>query len=213
MKKWNNFRFKITWDVNQNPKWWIDLFILDDIVRKVLLEHRDEIELWRVHRMADIDSVRHQLTFLCYTADKTAKSIDTSISAKDTLKVLKDNNLLKEYFWEEKLEKNTKTNIQDGEDNWPIELKKSWPFFIQGVSEMFLELIAQIKNQIPDKVQPSDPISLIERYYVELEKRLLGLWYESGNRAFFHHINAVFGYAPLVASPQTVFGIKMVASF
>lgn len=53
MNSWNNFRFKIDWDVNQSPKWWIDIFIIDDIVRNVLLENRDEIELWRVHRMAD----------------------------------------------------------------------------------------------------------------------------------------------------------------
>ena len=215
MKKWNNFRFKIDWDVNQNPKWWIDLFILDDIVRKVLLEHRDEIELWRVHRMADIDSARHQLTFLCYATDKTAKSIDTLIAAKDTLKVLIDNNLLQKYFWEEKLMENSKTNIQNGSDeSWPIELQNSWPIFIQGVSEMLLELIAQFKNQITAEGQPlhsSAKISSIESYYLNLEKRLLTLWNRNGCHGFFHHINALFGYAPLVIYPRNISGI--IASF
>jgi hypothetical protein len=149
-------------------------------------------------------------------ADKTAKSIDNSIGAKDTLKVLRDNKLLQKYIWEEKeLKENAKTNIHNGSDeSWPIELQNSWPFFIQGVSEMLLELIAQIKNQITDErqtIHSSAPIASIEKYYLNIEERLLTLWNTTGSHAFFHHINALFGYAPLVSYPRNIHGF--IASF
>jgi len=209
MNKWWHFRFRINWPENQLWQW-IDIFIFDTIVRQILMENRKKISLWRVHRRAKRDQEGHQFTFLCYSQDKTAQLINKKIISSSTLIKLKNAKLLEKYFWEEEeREKNNKTNIEDTSDkDWPIEIQRSWPFFIMGVSEMLLKLIEQIKEntQLPDL---SIPINSIESYYIKLNDKLSNIWLNNGQHAFFHHINALFGYVPLLVKPRSVFDLSM----
>jgi len=174
------------------------------------MENRKKISLWRVHRRAKRDQEGHQFTFLCYSQDKTAQLINKKIISSSTLIKLKNAKLLEKYFWEEEeREKNNKTNIEDTSDkDWPIEIQRSWPFFIMGVSEMLLKLIEQIKEntQLPDL---SIPINSIESYYIKLNDKLSNIWLNNGQHAFFHHINALFGYVPLLVKPRSVFDLSM----
>lgn len=207
MNKWWHFRFRINWPENQFRQW-IDILIFDTIVRQILIENRKKISLWRVHRRAVRDQEGHQFTFLCYSQNKTAQLINKKIISSSALIKLKNAKLLEKYFWEEEeRDKNNKTNIEDTSDkDWPIEIQRSWPFFIMGVSEMLLELIEQIKeNTLPPDL--SIPINSIESYYSKLNNRLSYIWQYNGQHAFFHHINALFGYVPLLVKPRTFSGI------
>lgn len=75
-----------------------------------------------------------------------------------------------------------------------------------GVSDMLLELVAQVKSTMPD-TDLSGPISEIQRYYSNLNDRISIIWRRYGSHAFFHHINALFGYEPVAARPRTIKGI------
>lgn len=66
MKIWHNFRLRINWPDNESPKWWLDIFVVDNLFREILINHRKEIDLWRFHRRAARDNSGHQLTLLCY---------------------------------------------------------------------------------------------------------------------------------------------------
>jgi hypothetical protein len=190
----------------QPPKWWLDIFIIDTIVRDVISENLGVISLWRVHRRATQDEIGHQLTLLCYTTDSTAKTVDELIKQHKSFKILQNKNLLREYIHEHAGSRFEETSDR----NWPKELQKSWPYYIKGVSEMFLALIEQFRIQSSSTNNQTD-FALIETFYIDLNKRLTLLWQQEGSHAFFHHINALFGYVPLVAKPMTISGI--LASF
>lgn len=201
MNKWYHFKFRFGFPAN----WWIDIFLIDKLFRDILAKHRDDLELWRFHRRADDDDAGHQLSLLGYTEENISKSIEEIISKHESIKILLDNNLLKENL---KVELDARIEAtSDG--SWPIELQRSWPYFIMGVSEMILDLIGQLKSaeiQIEDKTEISD----VKKYYIGLNERLTAVWHNEGSHAFFHHINALFGYIPLIVRPRQVSGFMAI---
>lgn len=206
MNKWHNFRLRIITLENQPPRWWVDIFIIDTIVRDVISEIGSAVSLWRVHRRVARDEAGHQLTLWCYTTDSIAKTIDKLVKQHKSFNILQDNNLLRRYIHEQ-----TGSKIEEASDgNWPKELQKSWPYYIKGVSEMLLDLIEQIRLQ-SNSIDTQADFALIESFYIDLNERLMLLWQQQGSHAFFHHINALFGYVPLVAKPRNISGI--LASF
>ena len=206
MKIWYNFHFRINWPSNENPKWWLDIYIVDSLFREILSIHREELDLWRFHRRAAKDNSGHQLTLLCYVEKDNFKLINHTIQNSRVLRILKNNGDLKEYFYHEG--GNKVESSSDG--NWSIEIQKSWPYFICGVSEMLLQMIDIVRTDISNNLglqQPIEESNDIERLYLKVNERLIGLWQNEGSHAFFHHINALFGYAPLLARPRNLTGI------
>lgn len=206
MNKWYEFNFRINWPDNENPKVWVDIFIIDSIVRDIICQKKSEIALWRIHRRWSRDERGHEVTLSCFTKDETASSIESLIRGGHSFKTLKVNRLLKDL---KKAEGGP--NIHDIADdistrNWPMELKKSWPYYIQGCSKLFLYLIEFLKGSIQADFNEKD-ISKIESFYTELNNRINEIWQKHGSRAFFHHINAIFGYVPLLAKPSGFHGI------
>jgi len=151
--------------------------------------------------------VSYKQNRFCEKAE-TAQLIDEEITSNSALTKLTGAELLKAYFWEEKenQNQNNKTKIEDTSDRrWPIEIQMSWLHFIMGVSEMLLALIDNIKEESSPNL--SEPINLIESYYLKIHKRLSEIWHIHGSHAFLHHINALFGYVPLIAHPRNILGI------
>ena len=66
-----------------------------------------------------------------------------------------------------------------------------------GVSQMWLNLIADVAA---DKMAGDPPSSLqeIEEFYQRVNERVTELWEMEGRHAFMHHLNAIFGYEPLI---------------
>lgn len=62
-----------------------------------------------------------------------------------------------------------------------------------GVSEMFINLIEEIKNNKRDKIDKNNPIQL-EEYYKEIKKEIAAQWFKYGSHSFLHHLGAIFGY-------------------
>jgi len=211
MCKWYELNFKINYPDIQNPKVWIDIFIIDKIVRDVLTAEKSKIVLWRIHRRWSVDQAGHQLTLSCFTKEQTANSIEKLIRGSGPFKILQANNLLAEDL-------KTVTggeNISDIADDkstldWLEELKQSWPYYINGCSEMFLCLIEYLRDAAQADINENN-ISEIEKLYKEINNRLIFIWQKNGSHAFFHHINAIFGYEPLLARPRVFHGI--LASF
>ncbi|MFT5391212.1 MAG: hypothetical protein ACI8PT_001406 [Gammaproteobacteria bacterium] len=77
-----------------------------------------------------------------------------------------------------------------------------------GVSAHWLQLIEQIRHTLPlwdgdgdgdgdgDTVS-TDSNSLLDRY-AAISARVDQLWREQGQHVYLHHLNAIFGYQPLV---------------
>lgn len=204
MASWHLFRFRMKWTQDKEPSWWIDLYIIDRVIRNAVRAHRDQLETWRFHRMADPAAGGHVVTLLTYCDQGVASSIESSITASDVLADLMRSGLLSHYFLEEEDGKAARPGIEGTSDtHWPVEIQRSWPYFIQGVSEMLLQLVAEIGGATG---LPEDP----EARYKRIEAKMRTLWRDNGSHAFLHHINALFGYAPIVARPRSVTGYEVI---
>lgn len=71
--------------------------------------------------------------------------------------------------------------------DWTPGMQRAWPYFIQGVSRLWLELIREIEagGEWPDD---------LEARYAAIGEALDTLWRNQGDHALLHHLNAVFGY-------------------
>jgi hypothetical protein len=95
-----------------------------------------------------------------------------------------------------KLDRNELPTIADTSDAaWPPEIQASWPWFIMGVSQTWLSLIKQVTAEQP--IQEPSPEALLD-YYASVNDRVTALWRDYGQHAYLHHLNALFGYEPLV---------------
>jgi hypothetical protein len=92
----------------------------------------------------------------------------------------------------------TRPDIEDTSDkNWSDAIQKAWPYYIMGVSQMWLELIGQLADE---KMKSNRPISIneIEFFYEQVDETMINLWQKEGRHAFMHHLNALFEYKPLI---------------
>jgi len=95
-----------------------------------------------------------------------------------------------------------KPGIADASDpSWPAALQRSWPYYIMGASQMWLQLITETVADMPT---PSAALSLDqnEQLYKEVNATLTSLWEINGQHAFLHHLNALFGYNPIIFSEK-----------
>lgn len=199
MCRWYSFNFNISWDKIHEPKTWVDIFIIDTILREVILQNESKIDLWRIHRRCYPDASGHELTFDCFTNEETAKEIEEMINNSNYLGMLRKGGLLTKDKKLKKVQKNTDSITAIINDTgWQEQLKEPWLYYIKGCCEMFLRLIENIKNgrNLPIDIQDA------EQFYTKVNNDLISVWQTFGCDSFFHHISAIFGYKPLRIQPQ-----------
>jgi len=99
-----------------------------------------------------------------------------------------------------------RANIEDTSDgNWSPPIKKSWPFYIMGVSEMWLNLIREVASQTSWGKTPATVEAQL-RFYEQVNASIEQMWKEEGQHAFLHHLNAIFGYEPLMVREKLLMG-------
>ena len=96
-------------------------------------------------------------------------------------------------------DKNTLTAVNATSDrNWPVELQNAWPAYIMGASSTWLQLIDQ---EVKDDKADNDINHLLEIYRLA-DANISKLWFEQGQHAFLHHLNAIFGYRPILINKE-----------
>lgn len=196
MCEWYSFNFNIVWPEGESPKTWIDVFITDTIVRDVVRKKKSEIAFWRVHRRRKRDEHGHELSFDCCAEKNTGESIRDTILLNPAYRLLTANELLSAGNVTLQ-ERGQAIDTLTRDEPWPPELQRAWPYFILGVSQMYLDLMQHIKAQIPNF--PAADLSNIDieeiaRSYTVLDKELACIWQQFGSHAFLHHLSAAFGY-------------------
>ena len=194
---WWSARFRMYWPPEEEPLWHTDLLIAHKIIAPVILQYKDRLRLWRFHRRAARDGAGHQFSFIFYATAETAYQVyDTLRSDALLTEMAYSGRVIEEVY--DNPDRITKPRIKDTSDpNWPSVIQKSWPYYIKGVSQMWLNLIAETAADIPTA---DTPLSLdeYEALYKEVNATLLSLWENNGRHAYLHHLNALFGYKPLV---------------
>ncbi len=142
---WLSVSFKINWSDEAEPGWHIDLLLAHKVISPILDEFKDNILLWRFHRRAARDKAGHQFTFYFYSSTETANQIYESIKSNRILQKIKDAGIVVSDSYYDKI---NRPNIEDTSDpKWSPLISKSWPYFINGVCRMWLNLVASIAEQ------------------------------------------------------------------
>ena len=194
---WWYVRFRMNWPPETEAVWHMDLYLAHQVIMPLLEEHKDNILLWRFHRRAARDKTGRQFSFIFFSSPQAAQTIITQLKMNPLVADLKSAGVLDRVLYDNP-ERITRPNIEDTSDkNWPISVQRAWPHYIEGVSQMWLDLIAEIAGE---KLENTAPASLeeIEAFYQQINDKITNLWQEDGRHAFMHHLNALFGYKPLI---------------
>jgi hypothetical protein len=196
-KGWWNQRFRMKWPEDKEPSWHTDMVLAHKIIAPILYEHKHNIDLWRFHRMAARDLWGHQFSFNFYTDTETASKICNALKSDKLLSRMKRSGVITEVLYECS-DTIASPNIEDsGDAGWSYPVRKSWPYFIMGVCEMWLKLIEEMADNMPaGKKLKSLPQILA--FYQDVNDTVKKTWQEEGGHSLLHHLNAIFGYEPVL---------------
>ena len=196
---WWYVRFIREWpeDSEEEPAWYLDLLIANEIVAPVFYRHEANIPLWRFHRRAAHDQYGHALSFIIYATPETAEAVYSDIRSDPLLESLIASGRVDRVTYEDTADIKRPAREDVSDKNWPIEIQKAWPSFIMGVSRTWLDLVSQKadefgRGETPARLPDLDPL------YRQVNESIDDLWRKEGRHAFLHHLNAVFGYQPLI---------------
>ena len=194
---WWGVRFRMNWPPDTGPVWHMDLYLAHQVIMPLLKEKKNDIHLWRFHRRASRDRAGRQFTFYFYSAPRTAQQIYDALQSNPILIDTLSAGVIDEIVYDDPANIN-RPNIGDTSDKkWPLSIQKTWPYYINGVSQMWLNLLAEIADR---DLKGNDPASIedIESFYRQVDETVTDLWQENGRHAFLHHLNAIFEYEPLI---------------
>lgn len=200
-KGWWYTRFYIKWTEDSEPSWHIDMLLAQKVISPVLYRYKNDLTLWRFHRRAVLDPSGHKFSFIFYSSPEMADKIYSAIQSDSLLKELEENGNILHVGYDD-TSTITRPNIEDTSDaKWSSPVKKAWPHYIMGASQMWLNLIAEISEETSTENIPS---SLKEQliFYEQIRESIKTTWQTEGQHAFLHHINALFGYDPVLITKR-----------
>ena len=192
---WWQFRFKLQWPDGESPDFSRHLLIADQVISPVLVEHAENISLWRFHRRAARDQAGHQLSLIFYADKATADAIAMSINGKPLTQWLRSQDMIEATRFNRRTREEL-AGLEDTSDPvWPIEIQRSWPYFIMGVSQTWLVMVQELSAK--DPLSGEVDYNAFLAHYQAVDRQLTTQWRDFGQHAYLHHLSAVFGYQPL----------------
>lgn len=195
---WWHVKYRIHWPENTEPNFYIDLLLADAVIEPILIQHLDSITYWRFHRRAEHDEAGHQFSFIFYADKTTARSIYQLVEHNDITEKMLKLNILEQILTDDPAKNNLTGLNATSDKNWPVKLQNAWPAYIMGVSSTWLQLIDQ---EIASDKMDNNITYLLEEYK-KVDAKISKLWYEDGQHAFLHHLDAVFGYKPVLINKE-----------
>lgn len=199
---WWRCNFKNVWPVDERPDFVIDLFLAHAVVSPILVEHINDIPYWRFHRRAARDQAGHQFSLLFYSTPEVASAVFAELSESDMLIRANAANLVEKVVMDNPDYPGLSDVEATSDPHWSLVLQKNWPSFIMGVSSLWIGLIEDLFQGSPEDF--ADTHQLLEKYR-EIDAQIAEIWRKEGQHALLHHLNAVFGYKPLIISKELSF--------
>ena len=136
-KYWWRASMKMRWDERQDTAWHMDTLLAHQIFKPLLLQHSNEIEMWRFHRRAARDAAGHRFSFIFYALPDTAAAIFQSLENNALLRELLESQLVESVKTDD-IQTNRQSAIEATSDkNWSLPLQRAWPYFGMGVSQLW----------------------------------------------------------------------------
>lgn len=194
---WWYVRFQMNWPENADPAMYLDVMLAHKVVAPVLKQYQKNIGLWRFHRRAARDNAGHQFSFIFYSTASTAREIYDSFTADPFLNQLKQAGIILQDTFDDTGQVIRSAIESTSDQSWSVQIQKSWPYFIMGVSQTWLNLIAEIAGKRASGHRLSS-LQEIQGFYQQINEAITASWREEGRHAFLHHLNAIFGYEPVI---------------
>lgn len=195
-KAWRKVSFRIRRDPSGEPDWHVDALLADQVLAPIIAHTESRIALWRFHRRAARDAAGHRFSLLFYSDLDTAQTINNGVAQSLAAKLLRADGLLVETGLAD-LSGAAEAALEATSDaSWPDAIQQSWPWFAMGVSQSWLRLISEVRTTRPltDGASAAELIG----YYRGIHDEVSALWRDHGQHAYLHHLNALFGYQPLI---------------
>ena len=193
--RWWKFRFVIHWPAETKPAWHVDALIANELLGPIIERNRPRIRLWRFHRRAARDKRGHQFSYFVYTSAGTATALRRAIAEAPLLAHLIQSGVVASYRLDDTSAPKFAAVAATSGKNWDPVVRESWPWFIQGVSETWLQLIHAIVKRAASP-KDTNVEELLARYQ-NTNATVNATWREQGQHAYLHHLNALFGYQPV----------------
>ena len=192
---WWSVRFRIERPV-EKTRWAADLLIAHRIVAPIQAVHGQDIALWRFHRRSGDDDDGHRFSFIFFADAAVADRINRTILEHPLLQLMLAEGLLRDVIVDT-VDHNDRPAIADTSDrNWSPIMQAAWPYYIMGVSRMWLEMIDRCSLDIGTPESPAlDPLIT---HYEAVNAEVTRIWQQEGYHALLHHLNAIYGYGPLI---------------
>jgi len=198
-KGWWEIGFHQRYGHDDEIRWEYDALIALKVL-KPILEKEKEIKLWRFHRRAVADRDAHRFGFFFYATQKIGEGVYQQVNEQPLIKKLLNNRQIDRLSFYN-INKKLRSDIGDTSDKkWPVELQKTWPYFIMGVSQTWLGLVEHYYSEL----KLSDNADLDEQLkgFKQVSDKIDLIWKYNGNHAFLHHLNALFAYQELYILEQ-----------
>jgi hypothetical protein len=207
---WWDIHFKIYWsgadttheengsggnsdNTDDPPAWYMGPLLADRIMAPVIKQEGQNIFLWRFHRRAVSDEAGHQFSFIFYSTPEVAERVEAAVKANPLVDQLIEAGLLSEVGYPD-VSVIDQPRVSDTSDqHWPDEIKSTWPVFIMGASEMWLKMTEDLADADPEAGEQMS-VAEMSKLYQRVEEQLDTIWREDSRHAYFHHLNALFGY-------------------
>ena len=194
---WWRVRFRMNWPLDRDPVWHMDLYLAHQVFRPLLGKNKADIYLWRFHRRAKRDRAGRQFTFLFYASPRTAQQIFDALQSNPIIIDSLSAGVIDDIVYDNPAD-NQRPDIEDSSDKkWPLLIQRTWPYYITGVSQMWLNLVVEVAEGDLKDHRPASHEE-IDAFYRQVDETVTDLWQKTGRHAFLHHLNAVFEYQPLI---------------
>jgi hypothetical protein len=194
---WWKAAFLVTWPEDEEPLWHVDLLIAHRVIWPVLRRFDHHMELWRFHRRVVRDEKGHRFSFIFYCSAPTAQKVFDAIRADHDLRAMKAFGTILEDVYDDTSEVRN-PHIEDMSDSgWSEAIRKTWPYFIKGVSETWLDLVVHLAQERPD-LKTVLSVEQMVTFYKDIDSLVEALWQKEGGHAFLHHLNGIFGYKEVI---------------
>lgn len=196
---WWYVRFQMEWPENEDPRWHTDLILAHKVLTPVIAQYKEAIGLWRFHRRALRDQAGHQFAFIFYSSPQIARQIFDQLNSDPFLEEMKAGGILIQAHYDDTTFV-ARPHLEDTSDRrWSLPVQRSWPYYIMGVSQMWLHMISEIVELHPSEVRLYSLQDYLA-FYKKVEESVTAAWKKEGRHAYLHHLNAIFGYEPLRGS-------------
>jgi hypothetical protein len=192
---WWQLHFKLSWPEDESPDFSRHLLIAEQLLLPAISKHEERLPLWRFHRRANRDPAGHQFSLIFFSDAETATSISEQVSNAPLTDWLQNQAMIDKVSFARRSSGELGQLEETSDANWPMEIQRSWPYFIMGVSQAWLVMIQELSREHELAGKVTYP-SLLQ-HYQEVDALLNLQWRESAQHAYLHHLSAVYGYQPI----------------